>query len=70
MTSLTTVLGMVPMALGLGGESTQAPLAIAVIGGLSVSTAFTLFFVPNLYTVFEERLKRKSPAASESSLPS
>jgi multidrug efflux pump subunit AcrB len=59
MTTLTTVLGMVPMALGLGGESTQAPLAIAVIGGLSVSTAFTLFFVPNLYTVFEERFKRR-----------
>ncbi|HTW92538.1 MAG TPA: efflux RND transporter permease subunit [bacterium] len=59
MTSLATVLGMVPMALGLGGESTQAPLAIAVIGGLSVSTALTLFFVPNLYTLFEVRFKRK-----------
>jgi multidrug efflux pump subunit AcrB len=65
MSSLATVLGMVPMALGLGGESTQAPLAIAVIGGLTVSTAFTLFFVPNLYTLFEERFKRK-PAASPS----
>lgn len=65
MTSLATVLGMVPMALGLGGESTQAPLAIAVIGGLTVSTAFTLFFVPNLYTLFEERFKRKPAPASE-----
>jgi len=65
MTTLTTVLGMVPMALGLGGESTQAPLAIAVIGGLSVSTAFTLFFVPNLYTVFEERFKRKLQARNQ-----
>ena len=63
MTSLATVLGMIPMALGLGGESTQAPLAIAVIGGLTVSTAFTLFFVPNLYTLFEERFKRKPAAA-------
>lgn len=63
MTTLTTVLGMVPMALGLGGESTQAPLAIAVIGGLSVSTALTLFFVPNLYTLFEERFKRKPATA-------
>jgi multidrug efflux pump subunit AcrB len=62
MTMLTTVLGLVPMAVGLGGESTQAPLAIAVIGGLSVSTALTLFFVPALYTVFEDRIKRK-PAA-------
>ena len=68
MTTLTTVLGMVPMALGLGGESTQAPLAIAVIGGLTVSTGFTLFFVPNLYTLFEERFKRKPPAGPESSV--
>jgi CzcA family heavy metal efflux pump len=59
MTSLATVLGLIPMAIGLGGESTQAPLAIAVIGGLSVSTALTLFFVPALYTVFEERFKRE-----------
>ncbi|MCX6842691.1 MAG: efflux RND transporter permease subunit [candidate division WOR-3 bacterium] len=65
MTTLTTVLGMFPMALGLGGESTQAPLAIAVIGGLSVSTALTLFFVPNVYTLFEERFKRK-PATTPS----
>ena len=58
MTSLATVLGLIPMAAGIGGESTQAPLAIAVIGGLTVSTALTLFFVPVLYTVFEERFKR------------
>jgi multidrug efflux pump subunit AcrB len=70
MTSLATVLGMVPMALGLGGESTQAPLAIAVIGGLSVSTALTLFFVPNLYTLFEERFKRKPAAESETAASS
>jgi CzcA family heavy metal efflux pump len=60
MTSLATVLGLIPMAIGLGGESTQAPLAIAVIGGLSVSTFFTLFFVPSLYVVFEQRFKRKT----------
>jgi len=59
MTSLATVLGLIPMALGIGGESTQAPLAVAVIGGLSVSTALTLFFIPVLYTVFEERFKRE-----------
>ncbi len=58
MTSLATVLGLIPMAAGIGGESTQAPLAIAVIGGLTVSTGLTLFFVPVLYTVFEERFKR------------
>jgi CzcA family heavy metal efflux pump len=58
MTSLATVLGLIPMALGLGGEQTQAPLAIAVIGGLTVSTFLTLFFIPVLYTVFEERFRR------------
>jgi len=59
MTSLATVLGLIPMAIGLGGEQTQAPLAIAVIGGLTVSTILTLFFVPALYTVFENRFKRE-----------
>ena len=59
MTSLATVLGLIPMAIGLGGEKTQAPLAIAVIGGLTVSTILTLFFVPSLYTLFEERFKRE-----------
>jgi CzcA family heavy metal efflux pump len=59
MTSLATVLGLIPMAMGIGGESTQAPLAIAVIGGLTVSTTLTLFFVPALYTVFELRFKRE-----------
>src|SRR5512142_2840931 len=53
MTSLATVLGLIPMALGSGGERTQAPLAIAVIGGLTLSTFLTLFFVPVLYTLFE-----------------
>lgn len=59
MTSLATVLGLIPMAIGLGGEKTQAPLAIAVIGGLTVSTILTLFLVPMLYTIFEERFKRE-----------
>ncbi len=59
MTSLATVLGLIPMAIGMGGESTQAPLAIAVIGGLTFSTTLTLFFIPILYTIFEERFKRE-----------
>lgn len=65
MTSLATVLGLIPMALGIGGESTQAPLAIAVIGGLTVSTTLTLFLVPTLYTVFEERFKREMKSPEE-----
>ncbi len=65
MTSLATVLGLIPMALGIGGESTQAPLAIAVIGGLTVSTTLTLFLVPTLYIVFEERFKRELKSNEE-----
>lgn len=59
MTSLTTMLGMVPMALGMGesGE-TIAPLAVAVIFGLSASMLLTLVFVPSLYVIFEERLRK------------
>jgi len=59
MTTLATVLGLIPMAAGIGGESSQAPLAIAVIGGLTASTFLTLIFVPTMYTVFEERFHRE-----------
>jgi multidrug efflux pump subunit AcrB len=65
MTSLATVLGLIPMAVGFGGESTQAPLAIAVIGGLTISTGLTLFFIPILYTIFEERFKREMKSQEE-----
>jgi CzcA family heavy metal efflux pump len=57
MTTLATVLGLIPMAIGIGGESSQAPLAIAVIGGLSLSTVLTLIFIPTLYIVFESKFK-------------
>ncbi|HXE81138.1 MAG TPA: efflux RND transporter permease subunit [Vicinamibacterales bacterium] len=57
MTSLTTILGLVPMSLGLGeGGELQAPLARVVIGGLLTSTLITLVVVPAVYTVFEEGL--------------
>jgi CzcA family heavy metal efflux pump len=65
MTSIATVLGLIPMAIGVGGETTQAPLAVAVIGGLTLSTALTLFFVPALYIVFEEKFKREIKAPGE-----
>jgi HAE1 family hydrophobic/amphiphilic exporter-1 len=55
MTTLATVLGLVPMALGLGeGAELQAPLARVVIGGLLASTLVTLVLVPSVYTLFEE----------------
>lgn len=65
MTSIATVLGLLPMAVGVGGEKTQAPLAVAVIGGLTVSTALTLFFIPVLYTIFEERFRKEIPPREE-----
>src|SRR6185369_13849790 len=53
MTTIATIVGLVPMALGIGeGSETNLPLARAVIGGLTVSTFFTLFLIPALYTVF------------------
>jgi HAE1 family hydrophobic/amphiphilic exporter-1 len=55
MTSLATMLGLVPMSLGLGeGSELQVPLARVVIGGLLTSLAITLVLVPTVYTIFEE----------------
>lgn len=68
MTTLTTVLGLIPMAAGIGGESTQAPLALAVIGGLTASTFLTLIFVPTLYVLFEEKVHRGKKYIHDSEL--
>lgn len=78
MTTLTTILGMVPMALGTGqGAEMWRPMGTAVIGGLTFSTILTLLFVPVLYCVFaangirrqrrkhHARLKEQSAAPSE-----
>ncbi len=55
MTALTTILGMVPLALEFGaGSENWSPMARSVIGGMAVSTAFTLIVVPIFYTLFEE----------------
>jgi multidrug efflux pump subunit AcrB len=61
MTTIATIFGLIPMALGIGeGSETNLPLARAVIGGLAVSTFFTLFLVPALYTVLD-RFARRTP---------
>jgi HAE1 family hydrophobic/amphiphilic exporter-1 len=53
MTSITTILGMLPLALGIGeGSELWQPMGIAVIGGLTVSTAMTLLAVPVMYSLF------------------
>lgn len=60
MTTIATVAGLIPMALGIGeGSETNLPLARAVIGGLTVSTFFTLFLIPCLYTLLERFAHRE-----------
>jgi multidrug efflux pump subunit AcrB len=61
MTSLATLGAALPLALGIGpGAETRIPMAITVIGGVSVSTLFTLFVVPCAYSLMS-RLERRSP---------
>src|SRR6202042_3735777 len=66
MTSLATLLGMIPMALGLEAGSEQyAPLAGAIIGGLGASVAVTVFLVPAVYLVIHTRRERKQAMQRE-----
>ncbi len=64
MTTLCTLFGLLPLALGLGsGAELQRPLALAVIGGLSLSTFITLLVMPVLYSLLEsKRAQSASPA--------
>lgn len=65
MTTLTTVLGLVPMALGLGeGAELRAPLAITVIGGLTSATVLTLIIVPCLYRIVVRASSGAVPVAA------
>jgi HAE1 family hydrophobic/amphiphilic exporter-1 len=70
MTSLTAILGMIPLAFntGEGGELVQ-PIGVTVIGGLTSATAMTLFFIPVMYSLFnrkkEEKNKKKLVEAAE-----
>jgi multidrug efflux pump subunit AcrB len=65
MTALAMIIGMVPMALGLGdGGEQNAPLGRAVIGGLLFATLATLFFVPTLFSVIHGYLARRSRHAA------
>ncbi len=66
MTTLTTVLGLLPLALGIGeGAELEMPLAVSVIGGLSLSTLLTLVVVPVIYSLFDDMGKyfRRKKAA-------
>jgi HAE1 family hydrophobic/amphiphilic exporter-1 len=56
MTTLTTALGLLPLAIGIGeGAEVRAPMAITVIGGLLVSTLLTLIVIPVVYSVFDRK---------------
>jgi len=60
MTALAMIIGMVPMAVGLGeGGEQNAPLGRAVIGGLLFATFATLFFVPCVFSIIHGRRERK-----------
>ena len=73
MTTLTTILGMVPMAVGHGvGAEMWRPLGVAVIGGLTISTILTLIYVPSMFCIFgangiknKRRKLRKQRALNE-----
>ncbi len=61
MTSLTTILGLIPLALGFGeGTELQKPLGITVIGGLISSTFLTLFVIPVVYSLFDRETRKRS----------
>ena len=69
MTALAMIIGMVPMALGLGeGGEQNAPLGRAVIGGLVFATFATLFFVPCVFSIIHGRRGRKRDAAAAAAL--
>jgi multidrug efflux pump subunit AcrB len=62
MTATAMIIGMIPMALGLGESGEQnAPLGRAVIGGLIFATVATLFFVPSVFVLIHGRDKRAVP---------
>jgi len=59
MTTITTLVGLLPLAISRGeGSEVWQPLGITMIGGLAVSTLITMLFVPTLYAVFEARIRK------------
>lgn len=59
MTTLTSLVGMAPLALGLGqGSELMRPLAVAVVGGIAFSTMLTLFVVPGAYVILHDLAAR------------
>jgi hydrophobe/amphiphile efflux-1 (HAE1) family protein len=66
MTTVAMIAGMLPAAIGLGGDSSfRAPMAVAVIGGLITSTALTLVIVPAVFTLIDDLERWVAPKASK-----
>ena len=64
MTTITTLAGLLPLALSRGeGSETWQPLGITMLSGLSVSTLITMLFVPTLYAIFESKIKKNGKKA-------
>jgi multidrug efflux pump subunit AcrB len=65
MTSLATVIGLLPAALGIeAGTESNRPLALAVVGGLVSSTLISIFLVPSMFLVIARRPRESSPAVA------
>jgi HAE1 family hydrophobic/amphiphilic exporter-1 len=68
MTTLTTLLGVFPLAIGMGeGSEIYAPLGRSIFGGLFSSTFITLFFIPVVYRILEKRKEKKAEQLPKSS---
>jgi HAE1 family hydrophobic/amphiphilic exporter-1 len=70
MTTVTTVFGLLPMALGIGrGADLQAPMAIVVVGGLTVATLLTLVVIPVIYLLIEGARSGARMTAAPAAVP-
>jgi multidrug efflux pump subunit AcrB len=70
MTSLATLIGLIPMALKLGeGSESYAPLARSIIGGLAVSVVLTVFIVPAAFLLVYERREQRKTSTEHSPFP-
>lgn len=66
-TSISTIIGLVPMALGLGeGAEIRRPMAVTIIGGMLIATFMTLFIIPVLYSLLDRSSRRATSSAIES----